>query len=128
MRKQDQNQAVLRFVDAHQKRTGQLPGELVFDSRLTTYAVLARLQQLGIGFLTLRRRSPRMVRELLASEGWKRLTLHNIGRQYRHPRVLDKTVRLRGYPVSIRQLAVTDLGHERPTCCSPTSSRPRPRT
>ena len=56
-----------------------------------------------------------MVRKLLASEGWKRLTLHNIGRQYRHPRVLDKTVKLRGYPVSIRQLAVTDLGHERPT-------------
>ena len=115
VRKQDQNQAVLRFVDAHRQRTGQLPGELVFDSRLTTYAVLARLQALGIGFLTLRRRSSKMVRKLLASEGWKRLTLHNIGRQYRHPRVLDKTVKLRGYPVSIRQLAVTDLGHERPT-------------
>ena len=115
VRKEDQNQAVLRFVDAYRERTGQLPEELVFDSRLTTYAVLARLQQLGIGFLTLRRRSPKMVRDLLASEGWKRVTLHNIGRQYRHPRVLDQTVKLRGYPVSIRQLAVTELGHERPT-------------
>ena len=115
VRKEDQNQAVLRFVDAHRERTGQLPEELVFDSRRTTHAVLARLRQLGIGFLTLRRRSPRMVRELLVREDWKRVTLHNIGRQYRHPRVLDQTVKLRGYPVSIRQLAVTELGHERPT-------------
>ena len=44
-----------------------------------------------------------------------RLAVPEIGRQYRHLRVLDKTAKLRGYPVSIRQLAVTDLGHERPT-------------
>ena len=126
VRKQDRNQAVLRFVDAHRQRSGRLPGELVFDSRLTTYAVLARLQKLGIGFLTLRRRSPRMVRKLLASEGWKRITLHNIGRQYRHPRVLDQTVKLRGYPVSIRQLAVTELGRERPTLLLTNQLQARP--
>ena len=115
LQKKDQNEAVLRFVDSYRKRTGQLPGELVFDSRLTTYAVLARLQELGIDFLTLRRRSTKMVRKLLARDGWKRLTLHNIGRRYRHPRVLDQKVRLRGYPAPVRQLAIIDLGHERPT-------------
>ena len=82
---------------------------------LTTYAVLAQLEELGIGFLTLHRRSPKVVRELLANEDWKRVTLHNIGRQHRHPRVLDQTVKLRGYPASIRQLAITELGPERPT-------------
>ena len=76
---------------------------------------MARLLALGTGFLALGGRSPRMVRRLLTNEGWKRLTLHNIGSQYGHSRVPDKTVKLRGYPVSIRQLAVTDLGRERPT-------------
>ena len=39
----------------------------------------------------------------------------NIGRKYRTPRALDQTIRLRGYPDPIRQIAVTDLGHEKPT-------------
>ena len=57
MQKSAQNDAILRFVEAFEKRTGALPAELVFDSRLTTYAVLAKLQAKGIRFLSLRRRS-----------------------------------------------------------------------
>ena len=113
--KRNQHQAPLRFADAFRERTGHFPRELVFDSRLTTYAVLAQLQQLGIEFLTLRRRSPQLVQSLLASDGWQRISLSNVGRRFRHPRVLDRTIRLRGYPSDIRQLAVTDLGHEKPT-------------
>ncbi len=106
---------MLRFADAFRQRTGQLPAELVFDSRLTTYAVLAQLDARGIAFLTLRRRSPRLVRELLATDGWQQLTLANIGRKYRRPRALDRLIALRGYPRPIRQIAVTDLGHDKPT-------------
>lgn len=47
--------------------------------------------------------------------GLKRFALREIGGQHRHLRVLDKTVKLRGYLVSNRQLAVTDLGYERST-------------
>ncbi len=115
VRKADQHTAVLRFADAFRQRTGQLPTELVFDSRLTTYAVLAQLDARGIAFLTLRRRSPRLVRELLATDGWQQLTLANIGRKYRRPRALDRLIALRGYPRPIRQIAVTDLGHDKPT-------------
>lgn len=61
VRKEDQHEAILRFVDAFQQRTGTLPGELVFDSRLTTCAVLDKLDAKGIRFLTLRRRSAKML-------------------------------------------------------------------
>ena len=115
VRKEDQNEAVLRFAETYRERTGQLPGELVFDSRLTTYAVLARLQALGIRFLTLRRRSEKLVRDLLAAEGWQRLTLSNIGRKYRNPTALDRRVTLPDYPAAIRQIAVAGLGHDKPT-------------
>ena len=115
VRKEDQNEGVLRFAATFRERTGQWPGELVFDSRLTTYAVLARLDALGIHFLTLRRRSEKMVRELLGAEGWRRLTLTNVGRQYRHPSALDRLISLRDYPGRMRQLAATGLGHEQPT-------------
>ena len=57
LRKADQNDEVLRFVEFWKTRTGHLPEELIFDSRLTSYANLSRLNQQGIQFMTLRRRS-----------------------------------------------------------------------
>ena len=41
--KDGQMDEILHFVDGWQKRTGRRPAELVFDSRLTTYANLAKL-------------------------------------------------------------------------------------
>ena len=117
LRQDAHNDEILRFTAAWRQRTGELPAELVFDSRLTTYANLAQLHQLGIAFLTLRRRTPKMVAELLAAPAaaWRRVTLSNVGRIYRTPRILERQVRLQHYPAAIRQIAVTDLGHEKPT-------------
>ena len=115
--RETQNDEILRFVDAWQDRTGAPPAELVFDSRLTTYANLATLETMGIAFLTLRRRTPKMVAKLLAVPRgeWRGITLTNIGRIYRTPRILDQKVRIKDYPGEIRQIVITDLGHEKPT-------------
>ena len=117
VRKAGQNDEILCFVEDSKDRTGTAPAELVFDSRLTTYANLARLERMGIAFLTLRRRSKAMVAALLARppSDWRRITLNNIGRIYRTPRILEQTVRLKDYPKDIRQIAIADLGHEAPT-------------
>ena len=117
VRKKDQNDEILRFAQAWRTRTGSFPGELVFDSRLTTYANLAKLDGLGIGFLTLRRRTPKLVAELLAEPAgaWRQITLSNVGRIYRKPRILDRRITLKDYPGEIRQITITDLGHEKPT-------------
>ncbi len=116
LRKEDQNDEILRFAEAWRQRTGTLPRELVFDSRLTTYANLARLDEMGVAFLTLRRRSRKMLDELGApAQHWRRITLNNVGRIYRNPRILEKTVELKDYPAGLRQIAVADLGHEKPT-------------
>jgi transposase len=117
VRKDQQNDEILQFVDFWKKRTGQLPQELIFDSKLTTYANLNELNKQGIPFITLRRRSPALLRAAVnASPGeWKHIELDGVTRQYKHPRVLDSTVSLRDYDGPIRQLTVTDLGHEDPT-------------
>ena len=57
LRNDEQNDEILRFVEFWKRRTGHLPEELVFDSRLTIHADLSRLNQQGIDFITLRRRS-----------------------------------------------------------------------
>jgi transposase len=117
LRKSQQNDEVLRFVEFWKARTGQLPQELIFDSKLTTYANLQRLNRMGIAFITLRRRSPKLVGEIFQEppSAWRRIELQAVSRTYRTPRILDRRVTLTGYQGLIRQLTILDLGHEEPT-------------
>ena len=117
VRKETQNEEILRFVKYWQKRTGHLPEELVFDSKLTTYQSLNRLNELGIEFITLRRRDPALIEYIRAqpASAWRRIELEAITRTYRTPRILDATIQLRDYDRPIRQIIVADLGHEEPT-------------
>jgi len=115
--KAEQASEILRFVDFWQKHTGELPAELVFDSQLTTYQHLNELNRKGILFMTLRRRSRKMLGEIFSQpvSAWRRITLNSLTRAFRTPRVLDEKVRLKGYDGDLRQVTVTDLGHEDPT-------------
>ena len=117
LRKQDQNDEILRFAEFWKDRTGKWPQELIFDSKLTTYANLNRLNQWGIDFMTLRRRSPQMVQQVrqLPLSAWRRIELDSISREYRTPRILDQRMTLTGYTGPLRQLVIADLGHEEPT-------------
>jgi hypothetical protein len=129
LRKAGQNDEVLRFVSFWKERTGQLPKELIFDSRLTTYANLNRLNQQGIQFITLRRRSAKMVQEAAAQpvSAWRRIELDGVSRAYRTPRILDQRVEVDDYEGTLRQLTITDLGHEAPTLLVTNQlSRPAP--
>jgi hypothetical protein len=117
LRKDQQNDEILQFVSFWEQRTGRAPAELIFDSRLTTHANLNRLNQKGIRFITLRRRSAKLLRELAAqpTSAWRRIELEGVSRVYRTPRILDQRIALPDYDGPLRQLAVTDLGHEEPT-------------
>jgi transposase len=117
LRKEDQSDEILRFVDFWKERTGRKPEELIFDSKLTTYTNLNRLNDMGIDFITLRRRSQPMLLEIAqeAKSAWRRIELQGVARAYRTPRIIDRKVTLKGYTGPIRQLTITDLGHEEPT-------------
>jgi Transposase DDE domain len=117
VRKQDQNDEILAFVDFWKQRTGRLPEEVIFDSKLTTYANLSRLNEMGVRFMTLRRRSPKMVAEIAAEpiSAWRQIEIEGVSRTYRTPRILDRRITLDDYEGPIRQLTITDLGHEEPT-------------
>ena len=117
LRKDEQNDEILRFVEFWKKRTGHLPEELVFDSKLTTHANLNALNRMGVNFITLRRRSRKMLGEIhqIPVSAWRRIELEGIARAYRTPRILDQKIQLTEYDGPIRQLTITDLGHEEPT-------------
>ncbi len=117
VRKDEQNDEILRFVEFWKKRTGRLPEELIFDSKLTTYANLDALNRENIRFITLRRRSAKLLAEIEArpASAWRRIELKSISRAYRTPRIIDQRVTLNDYQGELRQLTITDLGHEQPT-------------
>jgi hypothetical protein len=115
--KSEQAGEILRFVDFWTTHTGKLPAELVFDSQLTTYRHLNEVNRQGILFMTLRRRSRKMLGEIWSRpmSAWRRITLKSLTRTFRTPKVLDERVHLKGYEGELRQVTITDLGHEDPT-------------
>jgi hypothetical protein len=115
--KAQQPDEILRFVEFWKRHTGHPPAELVFDSQLTTYANLSTLNQQDIRFMTLRRRSKKMLAKIWGrpASAWQRITLRSLTRTFRTPKVLDERVHLKGYQGPLRQVTVIDLGHEDPT-------------
>ena len=115
LRKAEEAEEIFRFIGFWKKHHGENPRHLVFDSRLTTYPQLARLDRLGIRFITLRRRSAALLGEIdqLAVSAWRRVHLEVPARKYKTPRVFEQNVKLAG--ATLRQLFVLDLGHDKPT-------------
>lgn len=130
VRKETQTDEVLQFVAFWQQRTGHDPEELIFDSRLTSYANLSRLNQRGIQFMTLRRRSRQLVAAIYQApaSAWRRIELEGVSRVYKTPRILDQRIRLPHYQGELRQLAILDLGHEEPTLLLTNQLRRTPAT
>lgn len=115
LRKGEEAEEVFRFVDFWKRTHKGTPRHLVFDSRLTTYKNLGRLHEMGIQFITLRRRSPKLLKEIYSLPGsaWRTVELDVPTRTYRSPRIYEQKVELEG--TTFRQLYIKDLGHEEPT-------------
>src|SRR6266478_1515104 len=115
IRKGEEAEEIFRFIKCWTRQYGSPPQHLVFDSKLTTYEQLDRLDQEGITFLTLRRRSENMIAEIddLPPSAWRAINLDVPNRKYRTPRVYEQKVCLR--KINYRQFFIKDLGHDLPT-------------
>jgi hypothetical protein len=108
---------VLHFVDFWQDLTGHDPQWLYFDSKLTNYAELSRLNERGVFFVTIRRRGPRLLQQLQLrpASDWTRAVIDIPKRRQKQIRYLEQAVSLTDYQGMVRQIAVTGLGREQPT-------------
>jgi len=116
LRKGEEDEEVFRFLDFWRKHhADKLPGELVFDSKLTTHAALARLDAMNVPFITLRRRNPKILAEAraLPASAWRTVNLEHVARKFRTPRVFEQQVTIAKH--QFRQFFIEDLGHEEPT-------------
>src|SRR5712692_593961 len=114
IRKGEEADEIFRFIEFWKRQYGSPPQHLVFDSKLTTYEQLDRLDAAGITFLTLRRRSPSLLAEAatLPPSAWRTIALE-LPHRYRNPQVYEQKVRLSQR--TFRQFFITDLGHDEPT-------------
>ncbi len=115
IRQGEEANEIFRFITFWRRTHGENPRHLVFDSKVTTYANLVRLDQEQIRFITLRRRSPALLKEIvnLPRSAWRTVELDVLTRKYRTPRVFEQRVPLAGG--TFRQVFIQDLGHDEPT-------------
>jgi hypothetical protein len=127
LRKGEEPEEVFRFITFWKRTHGKLPAHLVFDSKLTTHQGLARIDKMHIPFITLRRRSPNLLKAivLLPRSAWRTVELDVPTRKYRTPRYYEQTVTLAGR--GFRQMYIQDLGHDEPTILLTNQRRPSPK-
>ena len=113
----EQASEVMRFVEFWHELAGSDPEWLYFDSKVTTYPELARINARGVNFVTIRRRGSAVVQRLrgLPAASWRKAVIDTPKRFHQDVRYVDERVRLRGYEGLIRQVAVDGLGKEKPT-------------
>ena len=113
----EQHGELMRFVMFWHALTDKYPEWLYFDSKVVDYSELNRVNQLGINFVTIRRRGAAILRRLasIPSANWTKAVIDTPRRCHQQIRYLDERVRLRGYDELMRQLPVTGLGRDNPT-------------
>jgi hypothetical protein len=113
----EQHSELMRFVTFWHALTGRYPEWLYFDSKVVDYTELNRIHQLGISFVTIRRRGAAILRRLdsIPSANWTKAVIDTPKRCHQRIRYLDESVHLRGYDQPLRQVAVAGLGRDSPT-------------
>jgi len=115
--KAGQAREVITFCDHWKAVSGNDPAMLIMDQKVTTHAVLGELDARGVTFLTLRMRSPALVKHIdaLTDNDFTTVTLDRPGK-FNRPKVHQATgIRLTNYPGTVRQLVVTGLDRDAPT-------------
>ena len=115
----NQAEELMRFVEFWHDLIDHDPQWLYFDSKVAPYSELAKLTRRKIWFVTIRRRGAAILRRLNALPGsaWRRAVIDIPKRRHKNIRYLDETVKIRGYPEKLRQVAVAGLGRDEPTLC-----------
>lgn len=108
---------ILNFISYWIDIKGVLDETLVFDSRVTNYTNLSKMDGDGVKFITLRRRGKKLIENawnIPASE-WETVTVDIPKRKFPTFRCRDKEIFLKEYGGDIRQIIIRDHGRDKPT-------------
>lgn len=115
VQRSESDDQVTEFVSYWSKIQRGVRPTLVFDARFTTYPKLSELNAAGIKFITLRRRGEKLLDQVNALEGWRRIHIPHDKRKYPNPEVHVSSIQLRAYDGQLHQIIIRGNGREKPT-------------
>lgn len=115
--RKEESQEVLKFVDYWKSINGKVKQTLVFDCKFTKYDVLDQLASDNVNFITLRKRTQKLIAEIdaIPDKDWKKVTLPIPKRKYKNVSVNEQIIKLPNCKNEFRQIAIKDHGREKPT-------------
>ncbi len=105
---------ILTFVEFYKNAIGILPECLIFDSKLTTYQNLYKLDEQGIKFITLGRRGKNFSSQVASIPSWTGVRIDGANRKYRNLKYFQKMLKIRDYPKELKEIIVSGTGRELP--------------
>ncbi len=115
IKKQEADDQVLDFFSFWEKMQRGVSPTFVFDSKFTSYPNLSTLTQLGIRFITLRRRGKKLIDTIDNLGPWQRVHIPHAKRKYPKPLVYESMVEMKNYSGQLRQVIIRGNGREKPT-------------
>ena len=114
IQREEADDQVIHFHEFWKKVRRGVSTTFVFDSRVTTYEQLSRLNADGVRFITLRRRGKKMVADVAKIKDWTKIHISHSKLKYPDPEVHESRVKLRGYEGEVRQVVMRGNGREEP--------------
>jgi len=117
IKRKDGAREISHFIDYLKALKGVVNETLVFDSRLTNYAVLDELDQAGIKFITLRRRGKKLSEQTgsIPTSKWQNVRLPIPKRKNQKFLAIETATTLKGCQNTFRQIVMKDHGRAQPT-------------
>lgn len=114
LKKSDQHNAILEFVDFWKEGHDTSPKMLIFDSKVTVHENLSKLNEDGIKFITLRQRGQKMQKHAasIPEDKWEYIWVEAAKKKTRDVKVYDEVVSFPKYKGKIRQLIIIDHSKE----------------
>ncbi len=118
LRHSRQNDAILEFLDFYKENENRQTKlkYLIFDSKLTTYENLNKLNKWSIKFVTIRRRGAKLlqrINEIKPSE-WKKVRVSRSNGKSREVKVFEERAIVKDYEGELRQIYITGNGKIKP--------------
>lgn len=113
----EESEEIKKFVSYWKKINGMVNETLVFDCKFTAYEVLDELEEDKIKFITLRKRSAKLIEDILAlpEKEWDKIHISIPKRKYKNVSVHESEVKLKGCSRTFRQIVIKDHGRSKPT-------------
>jgi transposase len=117
IKRSESSEEIKNFVDYWLGIKGIVDETLVFDSKLTRYGILYELDEENVKFITLRKRSNKLIQETLKipEKEWEKVYLPIPKRKHKHVKVFQNRVELIRGKKTFRQAIIKGHGRAEPT-------------